>query len=101
MPEGRSAYTRGHSQTSARGHQPTVFCSYCGRKVPRHKCFIQYSGFHITDPVLRKEISRNQVSAGTNKMYACPACARHRGIIMKRDQTGRMVSVKKKSGKRL
>ncbi|NOQ38663.1 hypothetical protein GQ472_07315 [archaeon] len=101
MPERRSAYTRGHSQTSSRGHQPTVFCTYCGRKVPKHKCFVQYSGFHITDPVLRKEIDRKQVSAGTNKMYACPACARHRGIIMKKDSTGRLVPAKKKVNKRM
>lgn len=84
MPIGRAPYKREHHQTRARGHQATVFCSFCGRKVPRHKCFISHRGFNITDTALRREIDLRNVSGSFLKQYACPACARHRGIVQKK-----------------
>lgn len=85
MPISKAPYKRGQSQTGSRGHRTSVFCSFCGRMVARQKTFVQYHGFRITDPVLRKEIGRFQVSAMSEKRYVCPACARHRGIVQRRD----------------
>lgn len=93
MPIGKAAYKRGHHQTTGRGHQPTVFCGFCGRKVPRHKTFVTYRGFRITDPLLKRELSQQDISTTTEKVYACPACARHRKIVQKRNSSGRKVSV--------
>ncbi len=77
-------YKRGYKHTKSKGHESLVICGYCGRKVPRWKSFVSYSGgFRITDPVLRKQIDRRQVSTFSRKTYACPSCARHRGIVRK------------------
>lgn len=89
MPGERHAYTRGHKQTGGRGHQGSVTCNGCGRIVPRHKTFIENRGFRITDPVLKKLISREQTSFGQEKQYYCPSCARSRGIVQHRDKDGR------------
>ncbi len=59
-----------------------ITCSFCGRKVPRYKTFPVRRGFRITDPLLRKELGlKRSISLSLRKMYACPACARHRGIV--------------------
>lgn len=97
MPGDRSAYTRGHKQTGGRGHQPNGTCSGCGRICPRHKMFNETRGFRISDPVLRKLIDRNDISMGSLKETYCPSCARHRGIVQKRDSNGlRQFGPKKK-----
>jgi len=83
MPEFKSAYKRGWKSSQSRGHQPTVECGFCGRKVPRYKTFVTYRGFHISDPVLRRELDRQQISGSSQKIYACPQCARHRSIVQK------------------
>ncbi|NOR85543.1 hypothetical protein GQ473_05490 [archaeon] len=101
MPESTVPYKRGWGTGTGRGQQGTVDCSYCGRKVPRYKTFIKYSGFRITDPVLRKELENQHVSGSSNKMYACPACARSRGIVQRRDSTGqRQFGPKKRNNSR-
>jgi len=74
-------YRRGYSHTGGKGRESTVTCSYCGRSVPRWKTFVTYKRFGITDPVLRKQIDRRQTSMFSRKMYACPGCARFRGIV--------------------
>lgn len=90
MPEVET-YKRGHKQTGGRGHQPTVSCGFCGRIVPRHKTFVTYRGFRITDPLLRREIERQDISTGSEKVYACPSCARHRSIVQHRGPTGERI----------
>jgi ribosomal protein S26 len=74
-------YKRGYHHTKSKGHESNVTCVYCGKTVPRWKSFATYRGFRISDPVLRKQIDPRFVSGFTRKSYACPSCARHRGII--------------------
>lgn len=74
-------YTRGYSHTGGKGHESNVVCGYCGRTVPRWKTFTSFRGFRITDPVLRKQIDPRMTSTFSRKIYACPSCARYRGII--------------------
>ncbi|MFH1126567.1 MAG: hypothetical protein V1718_00470, partial [archaeon] len=68
-----------------------------GRMVPRYKTFTTYRGFRITDPFLRKELEHSSTSFSQEKVYACPACARHRSIVQKRDETGHKVTKKRRS----
>lgn len=89
-------YKRGWKTTGARGAQPNVECGFCGRLVPRLKTFTEFRGFRITDPLLRKTLSRQQISTFEQKVYVCPSCARFRGIVAKRDETGRKFRVPKK-----
>jgi len=74
-------YKRGYTHTKSKGHETSVTCSYCSRTVPRWKTFVQYRGFRITDPTLRKQIDPRFVSSVQSKMYVCPSCARYRGIV--------------------
>lgn len=100
MPVGKAPYRREHKQTKGRGRQPTVNCGFCGRITPRHKTFVTYRGFRITDPLLRREIRRQGVSLQSEKIYACVACARHRKIVQKKDKTGRKIIVKRRRRRR-
>lgn len=74
-------YKRGYHHTKSKGHESNVICGFCGRSVPRWKTFSTYRGFRISDPVLRKQIDPRQMSMFERKIYACPSCARHRGIV--------------------
>lgn len=76
-------YKRGYHHTKSKGHESNVICGYCGKRVPRWKSFTSFRGFRISDPVLRKQIDPRSVSMFQRKTYACPSCARHRGIIRK------------------
>ena len=80
-------YRRGWTHTRTRGREGMITCSFCGRKVPRYKTFPVTKGFSITDPLLKSELgirSRRGMLLTTSKMYACPACARHRNIVRKK-----------------
>ncbi|MBW6451273.1 MAG: hypothetical protein K0B02_00900 [DPANN group archaeon] len=81
MPVSKAPYKRGHKSTAARGSQSSVSCSFCGAMTPRHKCIIQHRGFRITDPGLKRELDLQSVSTRSEKQYACPRCARSRGIV--------------------
>lgn len=74
-------YRRGYKHTKSKGHESAVDCSYCGRSVPRWKTFATYRGFRITDPVIRRQVDPRHLSMFSRKMYACPSCARFRGIV--------------------
>ncbi|MCD6557431.1 MAG: hypothetical protein J7K31_00145 [Candidatus Aenigmarchaeota archaeon] len=74
-------YKRTYHHTKGRGRESYVTCAYCGKKVPRYKCFTVFKGFKLTDPGIRKQIDRRQLSLASQKMYVCPSCARHRGIV--------------------
>ena len=74
-------YKRGYKHTKSKGSESNVVCGFCGRTVPRWKSFSTYKGFRITDPVLRQQIDRKAMSMFQRKEYACPSCARFRGII--------------------
>lgn len=75
-------YKRGWQHTKKRGRESVITCSFCGRKVPKYKTFAVTKGFRITDPLLKKEIGiKKTLSLSWSKMYACPSCARHRGIV--------------------
>lgn len=76
-----SPYRRGYRHTKSKGRESTVVCGYCGKLVPRWKTFTTYKSFRINDPALRKQIDMRRVSSFERKIYACPACARHRGIV--------------------
>lgn len=81
----RKFYKRGWHHTKTRGRETMINCSFCGRKVPRYKCFVVYRGFRITDPVIKKEIGiERSLSLLQNKMYACPGCARFHRIVKKK-----------------
>lgn len=77
-------YRRGWQHTKARGRETTVTCGFCGRRVPKYKTFSVYRGFSISDPSLRKELGKRRFSLSSTKIYACPACARHRNIVKKK-----------------
>ncbi|MFH1105992.1 MAG: hypothetical protein V1731_02145 [Candidatus Aenigmatarchaeota archaeon] len=81
MPISTAPYTRKYHHTKSRGSETTVTCGFCGRMVPRYKTFTTMRGFRITDPSILKEIDPRFVSVYSQKIYACPSCARHRGII--------------------
>ena len=78
----RQFYKRGWSHTKRRGHETNVNCGFCGRIVPKFRTFPVVKAFGIKDPELRREIG-NEMPFLTSKMYACPSCARHRGIVQK------------------
>ncbi|MEM5798176.1 MAG: hypothetical protein QW703_00615 [Candidatus Aenigmatarchaeota archaeon] len=76
-------YKRGWKHTKRRGREATVICGYCGRIVPKYKTFSVTKGMKITDPLLRKELGR-KISMLSEKLYACPACARFHRIVRKK-----------------
>lgn len=80
-------YRRGWSHTKTRGKEGTVTCGFCGKKVPKYKTFPTFKGFSLNDPVIRAELGsqgRRGMTLMTTKIYACPACARHRNIVKKK-----------------
>lgn len=81
MPISSAPYTRKYAHTKTRGAETNVTCGFCGRLVPRYKTFVKYRGFRITDPGILKAVDPMYVSVYSQKVYACPSCARHRGII--------------------
>lgn len=74
-------YKRGYTHSKHRGQESKIPCDFCSRLVPRWKTFPVIRGFSINDPLLKKSMDRRMISSFQRKMYACPACARHRGII--------------------
>ena len=80
----KDGYKRGWHHTKTRGRESIIHCSFCGRKVPRYKTFPVIKGFRITDPLIKREVSPKQVFLSSQKLYACPACARHRNIVKKK-----------------
>jgi len=80
----KEGYKRGWQHTKTRGRETMITCSFCGRKVPRYKTFPVIKGFRITDPLIKREINPRQMFLSHQKMYACPACARHRNIVRKK-----------------
>ncbi len=84
---GRSFYTRGWHHSKSRGREQTVPCGFCGRMVPKYKTFSVVKGFAINDPLIKQEVSfmgRSSLNLMTNRVRACPACARHRSIVRKK-----------------
>jgi ribosomal protein S26 len=79
-------YTRGWSHTKSRGRENTVNCGFCGKLVPRYKTFPIVKGIRINDPMLRgmPGWGIHGLNMMQSKIYACPACARHRSIVRKR-----------------
>jgi len=80
----KGAYRRGWHHTKSRGNETSTTCGFCGRMVPRYKTFPVYRSFSLNDPLLRKELGKKAQSLSSTKMYACPACARHRKIVKKK-----------------
>ncbi|MBI5073348.1 hypothetical protein HZA99_06025 [Candidatus Woesearchaeota archaeon] len=78
---GVTPYRRGYLHSRERGQETKITCSFCGKLVPRWKTFPVYQGFRINDPVLAKSMDRRRISSFERKMYACPGCARFRGIV--------------------
>ena len=86
---GRQYYKRGWSHTKTRGKEGTVTCGFCGRKVPKYKAFPTFKGFSLNDPVIKAELgsrggNRRGLMLSSTKVYACPACARHRNIVRRK-----------------
>lgn len=81
MPVSTAPYTRKYAHTKARGKERQVVCGYCGRLVPRYKTFTKIKGFRITDPTVLQQVDRRQMHMFRQKVYACPSCARFRGIV--------------------
>jgi ribosomal protein S26 len=77
-------YKRGWSHTKTRGRESMITCGFCGRRVPKYKTFAVVKGFGISDPMVRREIGFRRGQLFQNKVYACPACARHRNIVRKK-----------------
>lgn len=80
-------YKRGWHHTKTRGKESTVVCGFCGKRVPKYKTFPIVRGFRISDPLLRRQFGsfgRRGLSLLQTKVYACPACARHRNIVRRK-----------------
>jgi len=82
----KSFYKRGWNHTKGRGKEGTTTCGFCGKKVPKYKTFAVARAFRITDPLLKRELGygKRSTSLLQSKMYACPACARHRNIVRRK-----------------
>jgi ribosomal protein S26 len=83
----KKAYKRGWQHTKTRGREGTVTCGFCGKRVPKYKTFPTFKGLRISDPLLRQELgdrARRGITLTSSKVYACPACARHRNIVRKK-----------------
>lgn len=74
-------YRRGYSHGSERGQEAKTTCDFCGRMVPRWKTFPVYRGFRINDTLIKSQCDNRHMSLFSRKMYACPSCARFRGIV--------------------
>ncbi len=74
-------YKRGYLHGKSRGQETKINCDFCSKQVPRWKTIPVMRGFSINDPLLKKTMDRRMISSFERKMYACPSCARHRGII--------------------
>ena len=81
IPKGKKPYKRGYDHSKERGREATVRCSLCGTKVPRWKCITRRRGFRITDPLLRKELDRQNIHTIQQKQYVCPKCARFHNVV--------------------
>lgn len=80
-------YKRGWKHGKGRGRESQVTCGFCGKRVPKYKTFSVVKGFRINDPSIRREIGqrgRYGLSLMASKIYACPACARHRNIVRRK-----------------
>lgn len=83
----RKAYKRGWQHTKTRGREGTVTCGFCGKRVPKYKTFPTFKGLRISDPLIRQELgprASRGITLTSSKVYACPACARHRNIVRKK-----------------
>ncbi len=82
----QKGYRRGWKHGKGRGKEILVTCEFCGRRVPKYKTFSVVRGFRITDPLLKEELKAGGrgISLINSKMYACPACARHRHIVRRK-----------------
>ena len=76
----RQYYKRGWKHGKSRGKEGNVTCGFCGRQVPKYKTFPVFRGFRINDPQLTRELGRD-LSFMSQKIQACPSCARHRKIV--------------------
>ena len=74
-------YKRGYVHSKGRGQETKIRCDFCSKIVPRWKTFPVFRGFRINDPMINKNMDKRMISGFQRKMYACPACARFRGII--------------------
>ncbi|MBU0953536.1 MAG: hypothetical protein KKA90_03900 [Nanoarchaeota archaeon] len=84
---GNKFYRRGWHHTKTRGREQTVTCGFCGRRVPKYKTFPVVKGFSINDPLLKQEMGimgKRGLMLMSNRVQACPACARHRSIVRKK-----------------
>ena len=81
MPVSKAPYTRKYQHTQSRGHETLVTCGFCGKKVPRYKTFVKYGGFRINDPAILQQTDRRFIHTSSQKMYACPKCARFYRIV--------------------
>lgn len=73
-------YKRIYKHTGPRGKEKYISCGFCKRLVPRYKTISIYKSFGILDPYLKKEIEIKTIPL-KRKIYVCPQCARHRGIV--------------------
>lgn len=81
MPESGAPYKRGYKQTKSKGSRRSVRCSFCGKKVPRFKAFKTKSGMNISDPAVLDKVDKKDIHLPKNVQWACPSCARFRGIV--------------------
>ncbi|MFP4116411.1 MAG: hypothetical protein ACLFQ8_01575 [Candidatus Aenigmatarchaeota archaeon] len=88
MPESGAPYKRGYTQTKSKGSRQNVRCSFCGRRVPRFKAFKTKSGMTITDPEVREQVDDKDMHLPEKTQWACPKCARFRGIVEPRKGQG-------------
>lgn len=76
----KAPYKRVHKHGKSRGTELTVICSFCGKKIPKYKTFTKKGGFSLSDPTMRKEVSKNSLMLPSKRLYVCLSCARHRKI---------------------
>lgn len=74
----KMAYKRVYKHSRDKGKEKYIICGYCGKMVPKWKTFPVYRKFNISNA---KKDMKMIVSTYTRKIYACPSCARFRGIV--------------------
>ncbi|MFQ6084874.1 MAG: 30S ribosomal protein S26e [Candidatus Bathyarchaeia archaeon] len=81
----------GRKKGRKRGRSAYVYCSACGRRVPRDKAKKVTKWVSVVEPTLAKELRGTGTRISATKMvrYFCISCAVYQGIVKVRAKAER------------
>ena len=81
MPKKRK--NRGRSKGKGKGREGYVYCSNCGKRIPRDKAIRVEKWVSLVDPQLEKELKKEGAVILRKKVvkYYCVSCAIHFGVV--------------------